>query len=110
MPAIQLDADWSAFARDWGVDPDRAQMEPLTGGLINANYLLTTPAERDVLPGLLMASTGADGCEFVTGVWHREAFVDGVADSYSVTTFLSLLADPGWQTRVQAACVVEKQS
>jgi homoserine kinase type II len=66
-----------------------------------------TPAERELLPALLMVYIGAGGCEFISGVWDRRAFVDGVTDSYSVTTFLSLLSDSAWQTRLQDSCVVE---
>ncbi|MGW6282594.1 phosphotransferase [Kribbella sp. NPDC055071] len=104
--------DLCSLLTSWGLDEDRRLDVERAAALVTA-YTTARPitrAERDVLPGLLMASAGADGCEFIAGVWHRDAFVDGVADSYSVTTFLSLLADPGWQTRLQAACLIEKQS
>ncbi|MEV6286507.1 hypothetical protein [Kribbella sp. NPDC051770] len=59
-----------------------------------------------MLPGLLLVYVAAGGCEFLTGVWDRKAFVDGVSDSYAATTFLSMLGDVAWQQTLQDACVV----
>lgn len=100
--------DLCSLLFSWGLDEERRLDLERAAQLVTA-YTAARPitsAERDALPGLLMASTGADGCEFITGVWHRDAFVDGVTDSYSGTTFLSLLDDSAWRSRLQVACIL----
>lgn len=100
--------DLCSVVSSWGLDGERHLDVERAAQLISAytEARPVTQAEREVLPGLLQVYIAAGGCEFLTGVWERKAFVDGVSDSFAATTFLSLLGDAAWQESLRDACIV----
>lgn len=103
--------DLCSVVSSWGLDDERRLDVERAAQLISAytEARPVTQAEQQVLPGLLTVYVAAGGCEFLTGVWERKAFVDGVSDSFAATTFLSLLGDTAWQDSLRDACVVADQ-
>jgi homoserine kinase type II len=97
--------DLCSLLSAWGLDDQRRLDIDRASRLVAAYTAVRplSPTERELLPALLMIYIGSAGCEFITGRWRRHAFVDGVIDSYSATTFLWLHGDSTWQAPLQAA-------
>ncbi|MFI6394290.1 phosphotransferase [Nonomuraea sp. NPDC050547] len=90
--------DLCSLITSWGLDEHRL-LDTRRAGRLVATYHRHRPltyTERSLLPYFLMCYLGASGSEYVTGLRRRNAFHQGVTDSFSVTTFRALRDDNRW--------------
>lgn len=94
--------DLCSLISTWGLDEDRMLDLERGRALVDAydGVRPLSAAERAHLPLFLLVYLGASGAEYVAGLHRRDAFIHGVTDSYSATTFLALDADRSWAAKL----------